>query len=137
MKKLILAVLISLLLIGTASAWEAKTMYVEYSASGNGQTLLYVDSDKYCHVMIAKLWNDGSTTSTASIHWDGTGSATNRLVAPMSLAAGEGVVLDLSKSGYFVIGEQGVGIEVDSSATTTMKAFIVYFLDTKKREGKE
>ena len=135
MKKLILAVLISLLLIGTASAWEAKTMYNQYAASGNGQTLLYAGADEYCHVIIAYVCNDGSTTSTVSMHFDGTGSATNRLIPPISLAAGEGVILDLSKSNCYVIGGMGQGIQIDSSATTTINAFVVYILDTKTRIG--
>ena len=134
MKRIILAVLISLFLVGTASAWELQTLQVQYTASGSNQTMLQIGSEQYCHVMIAWLMNDSTTTSTTSMHWEGSASATNRIIPSMSMAAGEGAVLDLSKSGYFIIGEKGEGIEVDSSGSTTITAFIVYFLDNKKRD---
>jgi hypothetical protein len=136
MKKLILGILISLLLIGTAWAWEAKTMYIQYAASGNGQTLLYAGSTEYCHVLTAYICNDGSTTSTVSMHFEGTGSATNRLIPPISLAAGEGMVFDFAQMGHYIIGGMGRGIQVDSSAATTLNAYVVYFIDTKKRTGR-
>jgi len=135
MKRMILAILISLMLVGIGHAWELETLQIQFTASGSNQTFLQIDSDQYCHVMIAWLVNDSTTTSTATMHWEGTASATNRIVPSISLAAGEGAILDLSKSGYFVIGDKGKGIEVDSSGATTITAFIVYFLDKKKRDN--
>ena len=135
MKRMILAILISLVLVGIGHAWEVETLQVQFTASGNNQTFLQIASDEYCHVMLAWVVNDSTTTSTASMHWEGSASATNRITPSMSMAAGEGCVLDLSKSGYFLIGDKGVGIEVDSSGATTITAFIVYFLDKKKRDN--
>jgi hypothetical protein len=123
MKRLFLIGLLILVLCGQASAWGIY--YKQLTGAGDNQEVLAVDADSYCRLMNVYVVNDGATTSTVTIHFEGTAGAYNRLIGAISLAAGEGVILDLPAVRP-VTGPKGADIDADISDATTINIMLVY-----------
>ena len=119
-----------MIVLVASTAWGWGTVYVGITSNANNQEILAIEADRYAHVRQVYMKNDGSTTVTASVHFEGTAGKYNRISPPVKLAAGEGVVLDFA--GINIVGPIGKDIDIDTNAaTTTLHVFVVYVSLTK------
>ena len=126
MKRLIIiGTLICTLLFLASQGFGWGVAYKQLTGSGNNQEVFAVEADHYCRIKTVYVVNDGATTSTVTIHFEGTAGALNRLVGAISLAAGEGVIIDFPENRP-VTGPKGADIDADISDATTMNIMIVY-----------
>lgn len=112
--------------------YQFKSIYKQFTASGNNQEVLGVGSNEYCHVAFVSLINAGSTTATVTIHFEGTADADNRLHIPNTFASGEGLMEDIGANSGLLIGGKGEDIDIDISANATINVFILYFTQSSK-----
>ena len=128
MKKILLAIGILFLLV--SMSWAGSfwgNYYKQFTASGDNQEVLAVEASQFCTVARVEVINNGSTTATVTVHWEGAAGAYNRLHVPISAAAGEGIIVDYI---HPVRGPRGADIDVDISATTTIDVLIEYSLSS-------
>lgn len=123
MKKVILTIGILLFMVSTAFGWG--TCYKQFSSSGDNQEVLAVETGHYCRIKTVTVQNNGSTTATVSVHFEGTAGQFNRITPPSSLATGESIAVDYPEN-RCVTGPINADVDVDISQNTTVDVFLVY-----------
>ena len=135
MKRIIVVLaLLAILVPLPVLAWEWHTVQGSFDTQNDDQEVLAVGSAHYCIVQQVEIVNYGSSDSVVKLHWEGTASASNRIIPEFTADAdGGGRVYD----DLWVIGAKGSDIDIDvGTSTDAIKVWIKYRLSTMKPSPK-